>query len=122
MGRQTAFPGVIVKSIEAKSGDSGKVLEFEEGLPEDIPSNRVQSFLDSIPLFGSKLTQNELVYNLEISAISKGAAHTKARAFARAKNPFEPRVAEVRNVEKLKDLGILRGGRSAYSVEVRVVK
>lgn len=111
-----------MKSIRAKTNGGGKTLEFEEGLPEDIPSKRVQSFLDSVPLFGSKLSENYLIYNLEISAVSKSAAHAKARAFVRAKNPFEPRLAEVRNIEKLKDLGILRAGRSAYSVQVKVVK
>lgn len=122
MSRQTPFPGIIIEEIEASVGGGGKILEFEEGLPEDIPSRRIQSFFETINLFGTDLAETEVVYRLQVTAYAKAAAHGKARTFVRAKNPFSPRLLEVRNVRKKKDLGILRGGRNAYSVEVKVIK
>lgn len=123
MSRQTAFPGIIVESIEVSTGSGGIIAEFEEGMPEDIPSSRVKSIIEQVDLFGSRyVKESKLVYNLQVVGYAKPAAHMKARAFVRAKNPFEASIIEVSVGEKLKDMGVLRAGRNAYSVTVEVTK
>lgn len=122
MARQTAMPGVLVKSIQAKSGGGGRTLEFEEGLPENIGRDRISSFLDNVTLFGSSSVNSVLIYNLEVAAYSEMSAKSKARAFVRMKNPFEIATLTISSSDKLRDLGVMKGGRSAYSVSVRVQK
>lgn len=122
MGRQTAFPGIIVRAIAAKSGDSGRTLEFEEGLPEDIPSERIQSFLDSVTMFDSELVDSELTYKLQVAAVNPIAAKAKARTFVRLKNPFEPSTMDVSEPEQLKMIGVFDGLRKAYKVDVNIQK
>lgn len=122
MARQTAFPGIIVKEITARTGGGGRTLSFEEGLPENIPSERIKSFLDGVNLFGSELVENKLVYKLEVAAYSELSASAKARAFTRLKNPFEIDTIEVTEPEKIRDLGALRAGRNAYKINVIITK
>lgn len=122
MPRQTAFPGIIVEQIDARAGGGGRSLEFDEGLPEDINTERIESFTSQINIFGSDLVENKLTYHLHVAAYNNVSAKAKARAFVRLKNPFEPDVIEVSEPEKLKDLGVLKGGRNAYSVTVEVKK
>jgi len=122
MSRQTAFPGVIIEEIEATAGSGGRTLDFPEGLPENIPTDRIESFTNEIRFFGSDLVgDSKLTYRLQVAGVSKSAAHLKGRTFVRAKNPFEPQIIEVRNVDKLKDMGVMEL-RNAYSVEVVVTK
>lgn len=122
MERQTAFPGIIVRAIQAKSGEGGKTLEFEEGLPEDIPTERIQSFLDSVTMFDSELVDSELTYNLQVAAVNPSVAKGKARTFARLKNPFEPSMVDVSKPEQLKMIGVFDGLRKAYKVDVNIQK
>lgn len=121
--RQTAFPGIIIESIRAETSDGGKELVFEEGLPEDIPSDRIKSFFDSIKLFQPRRVQeHRIVYTLQVAAYTSIAAKAKSRSFVRFKNPFSPNIVGIASTEKLKDLGVLRAGRNAYRVIAVVEK
>lgn len=124
MSRQTAFPSIIIDSIEARNiqSGSGRTLDLEEGLPEKVPTERIMSFLEQIPLFGSDMVDHILVYNLEIAAINSTAAEQKARTFVRAKNPFEADMVDPSPAEKMMDIGVLDAGRDAYRVSVEVEK
>lgn len=122
MGRQTAFPGIIIKNVRAKAGSSGQTLEFEEGLPEKIPTERIQSFLNNLRLFDSDYVDSELKYTLLVAAPYATAAQTKARAFVRLKNPFEPDLIDVSDTQLNSSIGPLDNGRKVYQVEVTVSK
>lgn len=114
MARQTAFPGVIVERIDARSGGGGRALKFEEGLPEDIPPSRIQSLIDQVPLFGSDAANSLLLYHLQVAAYTELAARGKTIAFVRAKNPFSTSRIEVAEADKIDDLGVLKAGRNSY--------
>lgn len=122
MSRQTVFPGIIVESIQATAGGGGRTLDFEEGLPEDIPSERIQSLFDNIRLFGSDFVDNEVTYTLLVASYTSLSAALKSKAFVRAKNPFEPDVIDVSTPVKDGSLGVLRGGRNVFRVRVEVEK
>lgn len=122
MSRQTLFPGIIIEEIDASYSGGGRTLEFQEGLPENVPTDRIESFIGEMEFFGSRFSkENKLTYRLQVAAISKYAAHLKSRTFVRAKNPFEPQFLEVKNVKELDDMGVMKA-RNAYSVDVVVTK
>ena len=122
MSRQTLFPGIVVTSIRATSGSSGRTLEFEEGLPENIDMERIQSFLSQLKLFESDLTDSTITYNLQVAAASEVAAKNKARAFVRAKNPFEITMIGPVEASKLPSMGVMGPGRDAYEVSATIRK
>lgn len=119
MSRNTIFPGVVVDSIEVRSGGGGRIMEFDEGLPEMIPTELIQKLINKVPMFGSSYTDSVLVYNLQVAAISPVFASTKARSFARAKNPFEASVIGVKETEMIRDPDM---ERKDYRVVVEVEK
>jgi len=122
MTRQTPFPGILIDSIKAEAGGGGRTLEFEEGLPEKIPSRRIKSLMDQLPMFGSEFVNSRLIYNLKVAAYTSYTAKSKARGLVRLKNPFEPNFINIKSIEKDERLGILRGGRTVYSVTAVVEK
>lgn len=110
-----------MNSISAKAGGGGRTLEFEEGLPEDIPMERIQSFFDNFDIFGSNLVESQVTYDLDVAALTAASAKAKARSFVRAKNPFEPGFIMTSSPKKLDDMGVM-GLRNAYNVRVTIQK
>lgn len=124
MTRQTAFPGILVESISVTNTASGggRTLEFEEGLPEKVTVERIQSFFDSFDLLGSDMVEYRIEYNLLVAAYTGVSAKAKSRTFVRFKNPFETPFISTTNHGKQKELGVLRGGRNVYRVSATIRK
>lgn len=122
MSRQTAFPGILVEKVEASAGASGRTLELEEGLPENIDGERIKSFLSNVRLFGSRLIDSSITYHLTVVAVSETGAKNKARSFVRLKNPFEPDIITIQDVAVMEELGEFDKGRKAYAVAATIQK
>lgn len=133
MGRQTSFPGILIRDIEASVGSenrtldrgiggTGRTIEFEEGLPENIPTERIQSFINEVRLFGDSHVDSSLTYNLYVASMSPTLAKAKSRTFVRMKNPFEPDIIDVSEPVRDSGIGPLDKGRDVYRVSVTVSK
>lgn len=108
MTRDTIFPGILVESIRVRAGGSGVTAEFEEGLPEQIPTGRIQDIIDQVPVFGSDYADSSIEYTLLVDAPTEMLARVKTRAFIRSKNPFEAHVVEIEGADEIRE-GPLRG-------------
>lgn len=120
-GRQTAFPNILVEEILARNESKGRGVEFDEGLPENIPTERIESLISSVRVFGSDRPESKLVYKLQVMALTESSAKAYARAFVRLKNPFEPDIVGTEVVETLGTGGVL-DRRNRYRIEVTVEK
>lgn len=140
MGRQTAFPGIMVEAIRVQKppfDEEGVVQEFvgrgathkfepiqqaADLTPESI-SNVLEGMEDIIgPLRDTYKIKYELLVRVPVSnPASKRAVSLRARTYARVKNPFEPDILEVSN--PVKDVG-LSGDEvgDIYRVTVSVTK
>lgn len=144
-GRQTAFPGIFIESIEVE-GDAfdpipgeptrvterGLTKEFEglklaEELAEDTVGDFIQKAEEMVGPFKDEFS---LIYNLKVqalpeaplqlSSIQQRSVALRARAFARAKNPTELEMFDVTN--PVKDEQLSKDGTDVYDVSVIVTK
>lgn len=122
MGRQTPFPGIIVRSIHASAGGGGRSIEFDEGLPEDIPTERIQSLINELRVFGDPRVSSKITYKLYVASLNPILAKAKTRSFVRLKNPFEPQTIDVSEPVIDKGIGPLDNGRDVYRVEATISK
>lgn len=145
--RQSAFPGILVEEVRVSKppfDEPGVVQEFVgrgvtrefEALKKagDFTDETVGEILDSVedmigPLRDTyQIEYVLLVRSLTDNTLSKRGAKARARAFTRAKNPFEPEIVEVRSVSVDQDLSgkflESTGGRlgTIYRVRTAVTK
>lgn len=143
--RQTAFPGIFIKTIkvEEKPFDKKGVIqeavgrawtkEFEPlqkagDVSEDFIQDNVEGLIDN---FGPTSDEHRIKYELLVKAAPMGnrsinrlqerAVSGKARIWARAKNPFSTRMIEVSQPVKNRELSGEEIG-DVYDVTVTVVK
>lgn len=144
-GRQTAFPGIWVESLEV----SGKAPEATPGTMRNVVDRGVTRNFDFLKrgadfagetvgefmrsaeeMVGPFVDEFTLTYNLKVKALPEAplqfsqvqerSVAVRARAFVRAKNPTE---LEVINVgQPVKDERLSDGGLDAYDVSVTVTK
>lgn len=108
----TVFPGVEVSRIDTRDS----VIEGNQS-----PEDRIRGVLETITpeQIREQLGDNErLVYTLRVSATNELAAKAKARAFVRAKNPFELGSVTFTSIDTIDDEGILK----VYLIGVGVAK
>lgn len=118
MGRQTAFPGILVEEVRIQSppfDEPGVVQEFVgEGIISEFePIKRAAEFTEDTvgdliesaeEMIGLTRDTFQIRYTLMVRSatdtrISRRGAKARARAFTRAKNPFEPDVINVVSAE-----------------------
>lgn len=93
-----AFPRVTVSSIQAQRATD------ESALGQFFPGDNVEGTLERVNEFiGSG---EKLVYNLSVNAATERGAMATARAYVRAKNPFDPQTITIESVSQTS------GGRS----------
>jgi len=131
----TAFPNIMVEEMSLSGRRAGDRASGGEVVPggvstrfdvgqraEDITPERVQDFIDRaddmIDLVGDEFT---LEYELLIRGASKLGVKGRARAFVRAKNPFEVTAVEVDEPQVDVAASDERLGRM-YNVTARVRK
>lgn len=102
MSRTTAFPTVEVESIRIKQGDSGITKEERlGGFIQDFTPEMVEDLMESFEEMVGPLSDDfEIEYTLLIKGFSRRGVKTKARMFARVKNPFEPEFTSIDSVNK----------------------
>lgn len=118
MSRDTAFPGIIVEEVTVQVGRDAVTRTFDTGLAEDVTPDSVKSLLDEVPMYGSQFVDSRLEYQLLVDSPSKYSAMSKARGFIRLKNPFEPDIIDIFNVEEVES-GLLR---NTYRIEANIRK
>jgi len=149
-GRQTAFPGIVVESVQVQTQhdeegvienfiDRGLTAEFEtirnaNDFSEDTVGDIIQNVEDNIgPLSDDfritysllvrakpVLTENDFLNTIN-TGTSERSVSMRARTFTRTKNPFEPDVIEVG--QPIKDEQMSRDVvGTVYQIEVMVTK
>lgn len=106
----TVFPGISVIRIDTESS----IVGTDDG-------DAIEGFFDSItPEFiDEKLgTRDKLMYSLVVNATNETSARAKAKAFVRAKNPFEVTNVQITSLDKKDDKGFF----NAYSIGVGITK
>lgn len=138
MARRTAVPGVFVEKLEVATppyDEPGVIQEYVgeslyqeySGLqmPSEFGGQQVMELLstarDAIGVIGDDY---RIIYHLKVQAVHPRTARSKARTFARIKNPFEPKKMNVRRVSKARDLdeAYITGPQDTYDVQVMVSK
>lgn len=139
MTRRTAVPGVFVEQLEVETppyDEPGVVQEYVgESLyqeyetlqmPSRFGGQQVMNFIkearDKIGFIGDEY---QLIYHLKVSALMKRTARSKARAFARIKNPFEPKKMNVKRIQRSTssfDKTLVDAPQKVYDVQVAVTK
>lgn len=106
MGNSLAFPGIQVRDVV--SFDQAQQLD-----PQDLLIGEGLDFSDFAEADG-------IVYKLRVAAARPELAKVKARAYARAKNPFEPDLIWMpREIEEDEEINL---AQSWYNVRVYVHK
>ena len=120
MERQTAFPGILIESIKVEKppfDEKGVIQEFMgRGVTmefdmlqraADISNKQIHDKIESAEdMIGPLRETYRISYNLKIVAVPAGDSEliqslqnrslsSRARAFVRVKNPFEPHVIDV---------------------------
>lgn len=150
MSRQSALPGIFIESIEVEKppfDEPGVVQEFVgEGITkefdtlkkaEEMTVGRLRDILQELEdIIGPFRDDFKVKYNLQVrtfpeppgvadvglsSRLQKRSVRTRARIFARLKNPFEPDVIEVSTPKKNPRLSGEETGE-VYEVSVTVTK
>lgn len=139
MARRTAVPGVFVDQLEVETppyDEPGVVQEYVgESLyqeyqtlqmPNEFAGQQVLDFIERAKeVLGVRGNKYRLIYHLKIKASATRFARSKARSFARIKNPFEPSMMNIRKVERSRDTideAIIDGPQKVYNVQVSVSK
>lgn len=87
-----AFPRVTVSSIQAQRASD------ESALGQFFPGDNVEGTLERVNEFiGSG---EKLVYNLSVNAATERGAMATARAYVRAKNPFDAQTITIESVSQ----------------------
>lgn len=143
-GRQSAFPGIFIDSIEVETPPfdiNGVIQEFVgRGFTKDfellqqasdVSEENVGEWInDAEELIGPFRDKFKLKYNLIIRAVkvpdtlsvmNERGVSARARLFARTKNPFEPDMIEVSTPEINEQLSGEEIG-DVYNVSVTVTK
>lgn len=145
MARQSAFPGILVEEVKVETppfDEPGVIQEFVgrgvtnefEALKKanEFTEDTIGDILDSAEdMIGPLRDTFRIRYTLLVRAatgtrLSKRGAKARARAFTRAKNPFEPDLVKVRSAEIASEFsGAEVMGRelgTVYRVETQVTK
>ena len=122
---QTVFPGVevhslvVIKGVVQEDGSLGAASGFggditnKDILGDNIVSRTVRR------LFDEKVGERDaLAYELIVKATNPASARLKAKAYVRLKNPFEPTVIAISNIQEMEGEGLVK----TYSVGVPVIK
>lgn len=123
MARQTSFPGVLVESIRVEKppfDEKGVIQEFVgRGMTREFPSpemdltpDQVEDVIDSASeLIGPLRDTFKMRYNLvvrsvpfkRVERVKERSISTRARAYVRVKNPFEPDIIKVGEPSRAKE-------------------
>ena len=131
MARQTAFPGIYLEDIKVQKppfDEPGMVQEFvgrgatkSLEVPQNVNNMREEYIQDSIrsmqDIIGPIRGDYEITYTLLVKGKLDRGISARARAFARAKNPFEPNLINVSDPHDAGEFGPLDVKR--VSVRVR---
>lgn len=143
-GRQSAFPGIFIKSIKIETqpfDEPGVIQEFVgRGITRefemlqraaDFSEERVGEFInDAEDMIGPFRDNFRIKYDLVIRGVkvpdilkvmNERGISARARLFARVKNPFEPDVIEVSEPQLNEQLSSDEIG-SVYDITVTVTK
>lgn len=122
---QSIFPGVEVHSLTIIKGvvqDDG-TLGVAEGFGGGITDKDIlgDNFITKTArrIFEEQVGERDaLAYELIVKATNPASARVKAKAYVRLKNPFEPTLIAISNVEEIEGEGLIK----TYSVSVPVIK
>lgn len=122
---QTIFPGIevtsldIVKGVIKGDGSLGTAEGFGEVVgQEDLLQNNVITKTVR-KLYKENLGERDaLTYTLRVKATNEASAKTKARAYVRLKNPFEPSALAIASSEKIRNNNLVK----TYLIAVPVMK
>lgn len=101
-----SFPGIGIVSID---------IEETEGEELSDKRNAVQALANLFGALSGDYT--ELIYTLDVAAMTEVSAKSKARSFVRLKNVFEPSIVDIRSIEKTADNGLFNTYRVVIDVE-----
>jgi len=121
------FQQIIVEQIRVRDRITGSGAtqdldpDPEFSLGSNLSANDIAETVNSLADFANiRQDRFEMVYRMKVLAPTKRGAKRRARAFARAKNPFEPRlyIVDVTNKEETDDGNV----QPMFSVKVQVWK
>lgn len=123
MSRQSAFPGIVVESVKIRNppfDEPGIIQEFVgSGITtrfgalrraDEFTKETVGEIIDNAEeMIGILRETFQIEYTLLVRSVtdtrlSRRGAKARARAFTRAKNPFEPDIVRVKSVNIDQDL------------------
>lgn len=122
---QTVFPGVevesifIIKNVIEEDGTLGAAETFGDSLDQDniLQNNYITRTVRKF--YKDRLGERDaLAYELSVKATNSKSAEIKAKAFVRLKNPFEPTLIAISNVQEIEGEGLVK----TYAVGVPVIK
>jgi hypothetical protein len=123
------FQQIVVQRISVKDPKGGAGASKELGgdssklTADEFSLDDIQEIVNDLLAFGNvRGDRFDLKYKLYVLAPTRNAAKRRARAFARAKNPFEPRVFNVVMTDKIEDIPSEGGVQPSYEVEIIVPK
>lgn len=149
-GRQTAFPGIVLESLEVRSQhdeegaiknfvDRGLTAEFEtirnaNQFTEDTIGDIIQNLESNIGPLGDDfriiytmlvrakpvLTENDFLNTIN-TGTSERSVSMRSRGFVRTKNPFEPDIIEVGQPTKDEQMSEDIVG-TVYQIDVMITK
>lgn len=115
-------PGVVQEYVGESLYQEYETLQ----MPNRFGGQQVMDFIkearDKIGFIGDEY---QLIYHLKVSGMMERTARSKARAFARIKNPFEPKKMNVRKITRSTsstEPQLVTGPQKVYDVEVAVTK
>lgn len=123
------FQQIIVEEVSVKDEITGSGAtqelspEPDVSLGSNIDSNQIAETINSLAdLANIRTDRFKMTYKMRMFAPTGRAARRRARAFARAKNPFEPRMYIVSDARKRAGVNNSEGLQPMYSVDVTVFK
>lgn len=113
MGNSGLFPGLTIVELEVR--DRRELPDGKKKQRSFIVNN---PSIQKLPLLARRDDIDALRYRLHIKATTSVGADSRARAFVRFKNPFEPNLIQLQNNGIINPEGVLK----TYEVIAEVTK